>query len=146
RRMHLRDAGPCGEQADLRLRKVKRLEVLYLNVVAFELDRAADRTRACKRIQLADREIALLEDAEHRADDQARCTHNRHIPTSAHRRAFEYRKELRELMPQSRRTARSTVVGPLVLGDPLQERFERLPRPPENAFEFLARENGATVP
>src|SRR5690606_2118813 len=85
-RMHFRDACAGREQPDLGLREVERLEILNGNILAFELDRAPDGTRARERIELADRKIPLLEDGKHRAPDQAGRAHHRHIPTSAHRR------------------------------------------------------------
>jgi hypothetical protein len=84
-RVHLGNTGAGGKQADLGFAEIERLDVQHREFFTLEADRFADRFGARQRIQFADRKIALFQDRQHVAADQARRPQYRYIPPSAHR-------------------------------------------------------------
>ena len=84
RRVDRRHAGPRGEQADLRAGEVELGQVTDRNVAALKPDRLAGRAAARQGVELAHRELALLQDLDHRLAHCTRRTHHRHVEGPVH--------------------------------------------------------------
>src|SRR5690348_757782 len=83
--MLARDCSTGGEERELALREVEPLELTHRVTAAAEADAAAERAVARERVQLRDREAALLEHIDHHLADEPGRTDDRNGELPVHR-------------------------------------------------------------